>query len=47
MDNISDLVAALQTTHVSVTGVSFAGKALKLDTEADGNIVRLYCTLAV
>lgn len=34
--SLSDLAAALDTTHVSsMSGVSFAGKSMKLDTEAD------------
>lgn len=34
--NVDSVTAALQKTHVSPNGVTFAGKSLKLDDEKDG-----------
>lgn len=34
--NLDSVTSALQKTHVSPNGVSFAGKSLKLDSENDG-----------
>lgn len=36
--NVDILTAALGSTYFSPKGVSFAGKSLKLDTEADGKL---------
>lgn len=37
--NIDDLTNALESTRVSLSGVSFAGKSLKLDTVEDGKVM--------
>lgn len=34
--NLDAVTAALQNTRVSPSGISFAGKSLKLDNENDG-----------
>lgn len=34
--NLDSLTTALENTRVSPSGVSFAGKSLKLDSEEDG-----------
>lgn len=34
--NLDTITTALQKTHVSPNGVTFAGKSLKLDNENDG-----------
>lgn len=34
--NLESVTAALQNARVSPSGVSFAGKSLKLDSEEDG-----------
>lgn len=36
--NIDSLTSALEGTRVSDSGVSFAGKSLKLNTEDDGKL---------
>lgn len=38
--NLDSLTSALENTRVSPSGISFAGKSLKLDTENDGNIFK-------
>lgn len=38
MVNVEELTAAFESTRVSLNGVSFAGKALKLNTKDDGNL---------
>lgn len=37
--NVDSLVSALENTRVSASGVSFAGKSLKLDSEDDGEFL--------
>ncbi|KAI4471845.1 ran gtpase-activating protein 1 [Holotrichia oblita] len=41
MVSIEDVTEALENTRVTISGVSFAGKSLKLDSENDGNFIYL------
>lgn len=39
LSTIDDITDALEDTRVSLNGVSFAGKSLKLDTSEDGEVM--------
>lgn len=40
--SVDEVATALESTHVTPSGVSFAGKSLKLDSEEDGEHHQLW-----